>query len=130
MSLNFSKGAVPAQAPRAFKGYVATVTVHQDRAEIKRKLMGKITGNKDAVIPLASVIKVLSKEPTRLVNGYVQLATEDDRGLLVIATTEAERSIAGNPRTILFTWNQRETYTAYLAAATAAVQAQGGNPFG
>lgn len=113
-----------------FKGYVATVTLYADRAEIKRKLMGKITGAKDSTTPLASVIKVLSKEPTRLVNGYVQLATEEDRGRLVIATAEAEKAMANNSRTVLFTWNQRETYSAYLAAAVAGVQAQGGNPFG
>jgi hypothetical protein len=128
MTPDFSKNAPP--APQAYKGYVATVTLHPDHAEIRRKLMGKITGNKDAVIPLGSVIKVLSKQPTRLINGYVQLAIEADRGQLRIATAEAERAMANNPRTVLFTWNQRRTYDAYLAAATAAVRAQGGNPFG
>lgn len=91
--------------------------------------MGKVTGAKDSVIPLRDVIKVLSKEPTRLVNGNVQLATEQDRGQLRIATAEAEKAITNNSRTVLFTWNQREAYAAYLKAATAGVQAQGGNPF-
>ncbi|WP_394427478.1 hypothetical protein [Streptomyces sp. SGAir0957] len=131
MAYDFSKGTPSSQPPaQVFKGYVATVTLHADRAEIKRKLMGKVTGAKDSVIPLRDVIKVLSKEPTRLVNGYVQLATEQDRGQLRIATAEAEKAIANNSRTVLFTWNQRETYAAYLKAATAGVQAQGGNPFG
>lgn len=131
MAHNFSKGApAPHAEPQVFKGYVATVTHYADRAEIKRKLMGKVTGAKDSVIPLRDVIKVLSKEPTRLVNGYVQLATEQDRGRLVIATAEAEKAMANNSRTILFTWNQRQTYAEYLAAATAGVQAQGGNPLG
>ncbi|PPS71987.1 hypothetical protein BV882_20200 [Streptomyces sp. 46] len=131
MAYDFSKGA-PAPQPEAqvFKGYVATVTLYADRAEIKRKFMGKVTGAKDSVIPLGDVIKVQSKEPTRLVNGYVQLATEQDRGQLRIATAEAQKAIANNSRTVLFTWNQRETYAAYLAAVTAGVQAQGGNPFG
>ncbi|MFD5492261.1 hypothetical protein ACFWH4_04805 [Streptomyces sp. NPDC127091] len=131
MAHNLSKGGpVPQSEPQVFKGYVATVTLYADRAEIKRKLMGKITGVKDSVISLRDVIKVLSKEPTRLVNGYVQLATDQDRGQLAIATAEAEKAIANNSRTVLFTWNQRQTYAAYLAAATASVQAQGGNPFG
>ncbi|MFF7655783.1 DNA translocase FtsK [Streptomyces sp. NPDC007983] len=125
------KGA-PAHQPRpqVFKGYVATVTLYADRAEIRRKLMGKVAGAKDSVIPLDQVIKIRSREPTRLVNGYVQLATEQDRGQLRIATAEAQKAIVNNSRTVLFTWNQRETYAAYLAAATAGVQAQGDNSFG
>ncbi|WAU78518.1 hypothetical protein O1Q96_01440 (plasmid) [Streptomyces sp. Qhu-G9] len=131
MAYDLSKGA-PAPQPEAqvFKGYVATVTLYADRAEIKREFMGKVTGAKDSVVPLSNVIKVQSKEPTRLVNGYVQLATEQDRGQLRIATAEAQKAIANNSRTVLFTWNQWETCVAYLKAATAGVQAQGGNPFG
>ncbi|GGQ35459.1 hypothetical protein GCM10010233_61530 [Streptomyces pseudogriseolus] len=92
--------------------------------------MGKVTGAKDSVIPLGDVITVQFKEPTRLVNGYVPLATEQDRGQLRIATAEAQKAIANNFRTVLFTWNRRETYAAYLAAVTAGAQAQRGNPFG
>jgi hypothetical protein len=128
MAHDLTKGApAPQTGPQQYKGYAATVTLHAERAEIKRKLMGKLTGAKDCVIPLRDVLKVVSKEPTRLMNGYVQLATEDDRGQLAIATAEAEKARANNSHTVLFTWNQRETYAAYLAAATAAVQAQGGN---
>lgn len=131
MPYDLSKGAsTPPAAPQAFKGYLATVTLHSGRAEIKRKLAGKLTGARDSVIPLADVIKVISKPPTRLVNGYVQLATSDDQGQLVIATAEREKAIANNSRTVLFTWNQRETYEAYLGAATTGVQRQGGNPLG
>jgi hypothetical protein len=131
LAYDFSKGAsTPEPRPQAFKGYFATVTLYADRAEIKRKLMGKVSGARDSVIALSDVIKVQSKEPTRLVNGYVQLATEQDRGQLRIATAEAQKAIANNSRTVMFTWNQRETYAAYLAAVTAGVQAQGGNPFG
>jgi hypothetical protein len=121
MTLNFSKGE-PQPEPQTFKGYVATVTLYADRVEIKRRLMGKITGARDAVVPLGSVIKILSKEPTRLVNGYVQLATEQDRARLVIATAEAERAIANNSRTVLFTWSQRQAYAEYLTAVTTATQ--------
>ncbi|NEA60375.1 hypothetical protein G3I60_40990 [Streptomyces sp. SID13666] len=114
--------------PLSFKGYVASVTLHSDRAEIKRKLMGKATGAKDAVIPLQSVVKVLSRDPTRLLNGYVQLATEQDREHLRMATAEREKAVANNSRTVMFTWRQRETFMAYLAAARAAVQAHGSGP--
>jgi hypothetical protein len=131
MAYDLSKGAsAPQPEPQVFKGYVPTVTLYADRAEIKRKLMGKVTGARDSVILLSDVIKVQSKEPTRLVNGYVQVATEQDRGQLRIATAEAQKAIANNSRTILFTWSQREIYAAYLAAVTVGVQAQGGNPFG
>ncbi|MET7788123.1 hypothetical protein ABZS93_16140 [Streptomyces sp900116325] len=131
MAYDLSKGSpTPPVDPQVFKGYVATVTLHPGRAEIKRKLMGKLTGAKDTTIPLANVIKVLSKAPTRLINGYVQLATHEDQEQLVLATAEREKAIANNSRTILFTWNQRETFEAYLAAANAGVQAQGGNPLG
>ncbi|MER6421483.1 hypothetical protein [Streptomyces sp. NPDC001137] len=131
MSHNLSKDTpAPQPGPQVFKGYVATVTLYTDRAEIKRKLMGKMTGARDSVTPLRNVIKVLSKEPTRLMNGYVQLATEQDRGRLVVATAEAEKAIANNSRTVMFTWKQRETYAACLAAVTAAIHAEGGNPFG
>ncbi|MEW2254992.1 hypothetical protein [Streptomyces sp. NPDC047869] len=131
MAHNLSKEESPLQPePQAFKGYMATVTLHADRAEIKRKFIGKVTGAKDSVIPLRDVIKVVSKEPTRAWNGYVQLATEQDRGRLVIATAQAEKAIANNSRTIMFTWNQRKTYAAYLAMVTAAVEAHGGHPLG
>jgi hypothetical protein len=109
-----------------YKGYTATVTLYADRAEIKRKFMGKVGGAKDCVIPLDDVIKVQSKEPTLLVNGYVQLATAQDRD----ARGELPRANAGNSRTVLFSWNQRETYAAYLTAVTTRVQVQGGNGCG
>ncbi|MFF1843066.1 hypothetical protein ACFVW9_15135 [Streptomyces sp. NPDC058217] len=131
MAYDLSKGSpTPPAEPQVFKGYVATVTLHPDRAVIKRKFMGKMTGAKDTTTPLSNVIKVLSKAPTRLINGYVQLATHEDQGQLVLATAEREKAIANNSRTIMFTWNQRETFVAYLAAANSGVQAQGGNPIG
>ncbi|MFJ7593477.1 hypothetical protein ACIQZO_40135 [Streptomyces sp. NPDC097617] len=131
MPHNLSKGAsTPPSAPQTFKGYLATVTLHAGHAEIKRKLAGKLTGAKDSVISLADVIKVISKPPTRLVNGYVQLATSADQGQLVVATAEREKAIVNNSRTVLFTWSQRETYERYFDAATTGVRQQGGNPLG
>lgn len=117
-------------APQVFKGYTATVTLYADRAEIKRKLMGKAGGAKDCVIPFGDVIKVQSKVPTRLVNGYVQLATAQDRTQLHNATGGLAKPNAGNSRTVLFSWNQRETYDAYLAAVTVKIRAQGGSARG
>ncbi|MGW2280262.1 hypothetical protein [Streptomyces sp. NPDC001770] len=131
MAYDLSKGvSAPEFETQSFKGYVATVTLYAGHAEIKRKLMGKMTGAKDCVIHFSDVIKVQSKEPTRLVNGYVQLATEDDRGQLRLAAAEAQKAIANNSHTVLFTWNQRKTYSACLAAVTAGVQGRSGNPFG
>ncbi|MEX2982466.1 DNA translocase FtsK [Streptomyces sp. C36] len=115
--------------PLTFKGYSSTVTLYADRVEIKRNLMGKVSGAGDCVIPLADVVRVESKEPTLLMNGYVQLATAQDRGRLRIATGEAQKARANNSRTVLFTWRQRDTFAAYLAAATARAQAQSGNCF-
>ncbi|MEV4942874.1 hypothetical protein [Streptomyces zaomyceticus] len=131
MEHNLSKGAA-ASGPVAlvFKGYVATVTLHADRAEIERRLIGKVSGARGCVIYLADVVKVRAKPPTRLVNGFVQLATVQDRGQLRIATAEAQKAVANNSRTVIFTWNQRETYTAYLRAVTTALQAQGRDVFG
>ncbi|MFL9684759.1 hypothetical protein [Streptomyces sp. KL110A] len=125
MGYDLSKGA-PAPMPeeRVFKGYVATVTLYADRAEIKRKLIGKVSGARDCVIPFKAVVKVRSKAPTRLVNGYVQLATGQDGGQLRIATAHAQEAIANNSHTMIFTWNQRETYATYLEAVTAAIQTQ------
>ncbi|NEB01046.1 DNA translocase FtsK [Streptomyces sp. SID13726] len=112
-------GRDPAQAPPlVFKGYAATVTLYADRAEIKRKLMGKATGARDCVIPLAEVVTVQSKKPTPLTNGYVQLATAQDRGQLRFATSRPQQAVAGNSRTVIFSWNQRETYAAYLEAVS------------
>ncbi|WP_338703961.1 hypothetical protein V2W30_34640 [Streptomyces sp. Q6] len=65
--------------------------------------MGKASGASNSVIPLRDAIKVQSKEPTRLVNGYVRLATEEDRGQLRIATAAAQKAIADSSRTVLFT---------------------------
>ncbi|MEU9896360.1 DNA translocase FtsK [Streptomyces phaeochromogenes] len=120
----------PAYQPgfEVFKGYLATVTLYGDRAEIKRKLMGKAVGAKDFVVPLREVIKVQFKKPTLLANGYVQLATAQDQGQLRFASAETEKAMVTNSRTVLFSWNQRETYAAYLSAVAAGVRAQGGNP--
>ncbi|MFE2419854.1 hypothetical protein [Streptomyces hokutonensis] len=40
---------------------------------------------------------------------------------LVVATAEAEKANANNSRTVMFTWNQRETCAAHLAAVTVAI---------
>ncbi|MFD9485229.1 DNA translocase FtsK [Streptomyces sp. NPDC059991] len=119
--------AVHQPGPQVFKGYTATVMLYADRAEITRKLLGKASGARNCVIPLGDVIRVQFKEPTLFVNGYVQLATAQDQGHLRVATTELRKAVASNSRTVLFTWNQRETYAAYLAAVTAGLQAQGSN---
>ncbi|MFI9175741.1 caspase, EACC1-associated type [Streptomyces lincolnensis] len=120
-------GPPPAHPPEplVFKGYTATVTLYADRAEIKRRLVGKVGGARDCVIPFADVVAVRCKEPTLLVNGYVQLATEQDGGRLRAVSGEAQKAITNNSRTVMFSWNQRATYASYLAAVTAVMQVRG-----
>lgn len=130
---NNAPPSAPAQQPEplVFRGYTATVTLCADRAEIRRKFVGKVGGAKDCVIPIAEVAEVQSKEPTRLVNGYVHLVTAQDRRQFRIADGAAQtRLMAGNSHTVLFSWNQRETYAAYLAVVTARVHGQAGNHVG
>ncbi|MHC3467934.1 caspase family protein [Streptomyces sp. 7R007] len=111
-----------AEEPVVFKGYTASVTLYSDRAEIRRTLMGRATGARDCVIPFADVVKVQSKEPTLLGNGYVQLATAQDGYQLRTVSAKPEQGVANNSRTVMFSWNQRETYAACLAAVTARVR--------
>lgn len=95
----------PAYQPgsQVFKGFLATVTLYGDRAEIKRKLMGRSAGAKDSVVPLREVVGVRFKEPTLLANGYVQLATAQDQGRLRAVSTDTEKAMGSNSRTVLFT---------------------------
>lgn len=118
--MDLSKGNQPAD-PQTFKGYLATVTLHPDRAEITRKPMGKIFGNKNTTIPLTDITKMQWREPTKLVNGYACFATNEDQGRLAIFSTQDMKTIGGNPRTILFTWGQRDTLTKLQTAVTAAL---------
>ncbi|MFF3788915.1 hypothetical protein ACFYXW_02480 [Streptomyces sp. NPDC001981] len=109
--------------PQTFKGFNAKVTLHADRVEIKRALTAKIGGAKDAVIMLTDVVEPLSKAPTRMLNGYVYLATNPDPEHLRIWADAPRTKIGGNPQAILFTWWQREAQAEFMTALEAARRA-------
>lgn len=114
--MKFSKDPAPADQPQDFKGYSAVATVFPDRVEIRRNRVAKMIGHKDSVTYLRDVIKPHGQAPTRAVNGYVHLSVAADPPRLRAAATDLPKTWTGNERSILFTWNQRETQTAFYAA--------------
>lgn len=116
---DFSKA--PAPAPQVFKAYLSTVTIHQDRIEVKRPRLAKIGGNRDAVIPIADVIIVQVKDPTKLVNGHVFLETIEDHKSVTVWSTDNSKQVAGNPHAVMFTWQKRDRFNAFVAAIQAAI---------
>ncbi|MEV7225369.1 hypothetical protein AB0N98_36550 [Streptomyces sp. NPDC093681] len=117
--MNLSKGG---GEPRVFKGYMATATLHEDRVDFKRPLVARLRGNRSSTVLLGDVLKILRREPTRLVNGHVHLLTAQDDGSLRAASMSPAKTVAGNPRAITFTWQQRERYADFLAAVEQAWQ--------
>ena len=97
--------------PLAFKGYLAKVTLHPDRIQIDRTLLGRVNGNQSAYIPWQQLTGVDFLGPTRLVNGHVHFATSaDPRGLTATGRGRRMAAAARNPHAIMFTWQQRATY--------------------
>ncbi|AJP04762.1 hypothetical protein TU94_28265 [Streptomyces cyaneogriseus subsp. noncyanogenus] len=119
--MDLSKGPV---GPLAFKGYMASALLYEDRVEFKRPLVARLGGNRSGTVLLRDVLKVLSREPTRLVNGHVHLLTAEDPGQLRAWADAPVKQVAGNPRAIMFTWGQRDTYTKFLTAVEGALQRQ------
>ncbi len=109
----------PPWQPLTFKGHTATATLHQDRVEIRRSRLGKLGGHKDATVALADVVKILSREPRLLVNGYVFLATDAAPGRLRGSASRPAGQIAGNPHTVMFAWAQWKSFAAFLESADA-----------
>ncbi|MGW4048454.1 hypothetical protein [Streptomyces sp. NPDC004721] len=118
--MNLNKTPQPESTPQTFKGYSAVATLYPDRIEIRRNRLAKLAGHKGSITYFADVLKPHGKPPTRLVNGYVHLATENDPPHLRTAAVEISKTWTGNERSILFTWNQRDTQTKFLAAVLAA----------
>lgn len=104
-------------------GYRATL--HHDRVEIRRSRLSKLGGDKDATVALADVTKILSKEPTLLMNGYVFLATDGDPGRLRGFAGRPAGQVAGNPHTVMFTLAQSKAFAAFLESADATWRANG-----
>jgi hypothetical protein len=120
--MDFTKDSVSASNPVTFKAYLASLTLHQDRVEITRKFMGKIGGARNAVIHLSNVPKVQYKEPSRLINGYIYFADLTDPARITAWNTDTEKQIAGNSHAVMFTWQQRDTFTKARNAIDAAMQ--------
>jgi hypothetical protein len=97
--------------PLPFKGYLAKVTLHPDRIQIDRTLLGRVNGNHSASIPWRQLAGVDFLDPTQLINGHVHFATASDpRGLTATGRGRRMAAAARNPHAIMFTWQQRTTY--------------------
>ncbi|MBC3843488.1 DUF4236 domain-containing protein [Streptacidiphilus sp. 4-A2] len=97
--------------PIAFKGYLATVTLHPDHIDITRTFMGKITGNRSGSVPWTQIVAVDFLEPTVAKNGHIHFATAlDPRGLTSTGNGNRMAASARNPHAVMFTWQQRRRY--------------------
>lgn len=112
----------PQSYPQSFKGHMATAVLHADRVEFRRRWIARLGGNRSGSVLLADVLKVHQVEPTGFVNGHVHLMTAADPGAVRTLQSTPSQQPAGNPRTIMFTVNQRETQAAFVAAVEAALQ--------
>ncbi|MGW0551133.1 hypothetical protein [Streptomyces altiplanensis] len=81
--------------------------------------LGKLGGNKGVTAALADVVKILSREPTPLVNGYVFLATDAGPGRPRGFASRPAGQIAGNPHTVMFAWARWKSFAAFLESADA-----------
>lgn len=63
-------------------------------------------------VPLSEIRGVVRKPPTRLLNGWIHARTAESPDAPVPTTGTAAKLLD----TVLFTWSQRETYAAALAA--------------
>lgn len=118
--MDLRKQSGPAAQPLTFKGYSAVATLYPDRVEIRRNRFAKIAGHKDSTTLFTDVLKPHGKEPTKLINGYVHLATDADPAQWKTLTLDVPKTWTGNERSILFTWNQRDTQAKFHAAVLAA----------
>lgn len=121
--MDFSKPA-PESGPQSYKGHMATATVLPDRVVFKRSPLARLGGNRPGEVLLADVIAINVVEPTRWVNGHVHLQTAADSGPVRAASKDAQQAKAGNPRTIMFSYGQRETFKEFVAAVQGAWEAQ------
>ena len=123
--MDLSKQPAPPAYPLTFKGHLATSVLHADRVEFRRRWAARLGGNRSGTVLLADVLKIDAVAPTGWVNGYVHLITAADSGRLRAASRLPQEAVAGNPRTIMFSYGQRDTYTKFVAAVEAAWRALG-----
>lgn len=115
----------PPSYPLTFKGHLATALLFPDRVEFRRRWAARLSGNRSGTVLLADVLKIDAVGPTGWVNGYVHLVTVADSGRLRATSRLPQEAVAGNPRTIMFSYGQRDTYAAFVAAVEAAWRALG-----
>ncbi|WP_405903030.1 hypothetical protein OG696_17535 [Streptomyces sp. NBC_00656] len=108
--------------PRTFHGFNAKAILHGDRVEIRRQLLAKVGGAKDVSLALSDILKPLSKGPTRMVNGYVYLATDLDPDRLSYWIDAPRTRIARAQNAILFTWWQRRVQQEFVSAVEEALR--------
>ncbi|MFJ7947644.1 hypothetical protein ACIQ6K_28930 [Streptomyces sp. NPDC096354] len=104
--------------PRTFRGFNGKAVVYPDRVEIKRALSARIGGAKSSVIPFPQLVKVISKPPTRWLNGWVYLATDPDPAHLYYWADPPKTKVGGNPQAIVYTWFQRDAQAEFIAAVS------------
>ncbi|MER6135112.1 DUF4429 domain-containing protein [Streptomyces sp. NPDC001815] len=117
--MDFSKSA-PTPEPQSYKGPMTSATVYPDRVVFKRSALARLGGNRSGEVPLADVVEVNVVEPTGWVNGHVHLQAAADAGPLRVVSRAQQQAVAGNPRTIMFSYGQRETFKEFVAAVQAA----------
>lgn len=120
--MDLSKPA-PESHPRSFKGHLATATLFPDRVVFRRRLVARLVGNGSTEVLLADVAAINVVEPTGWVNGYVHLQTVAEPELRYVTGPKGQRP-ASNPRTIMFSYGQRETFKGFVAAVQGAWEAQ------
>ncbi|MFE4703473.1 hypothetical protein ACFRIC_41110 [Streptomyces sp. NPDC056738] len=64
----------------------------------------------------SQLVKVISKPPTRWLNGWVYLATDPDPAHLDYWAAPSKTKVGGNPQAVVYTWLQRDTQAEFIAA--------------
>ncbi|MFJ5268267.1 hypothetical protein [Streptomyces sp. NPDC088358] len=116
--------------PRTFRGFNGEAVLYPDRVEITRALSARIGGAKSSVIPFPQLVKVMSKPPTRRLNGWVYLATDADPAHLRYWADPPKTRIGGNPQAIVYTWWQRGIQAEFIAAVAEVWQEPSQRPTG
>lgn len=122
--MDLHKQPAPPSEPQSFKGSLVTATLFPDRVVLRRPWVVRLGGNRSGEVLLADVVAVNAVEPTRLMNGYVHLQTAADPGGLRAWADAPVKQVAGNPRSVMFSYGQRETFKGFVAAVQGAWEAQ------
>ena len=103
--------------PVAFKGFMSTVTLHPDHVVITRTFMGKLGGNRSAVIPVSDVVQVRAHEPSITEHGYIWFATPTDP-TFVTPMGKGRQGVTTNQHVVMFKRGQRQAYNELCSLLT------------